>query len=243
MDAQQIQDQLKVAKAEATALAGDAAIELETETTVRKVLEKLATEMQGDGKAILEGILKISAFEDTTTIKIKVENDPLKQTQTSTTGTIQALGAAKGDSAVASNLSAVGKKIEDATAELAKMVETGDGTGIVAVREAIAKAGPATAKLDQIKQVFAIKFDAGEDDDWRVRSKVGELVSMLMQHAALERMMESSPAPSAAAKAAGGKQETADAWPQDMAGVPFDAKSGRFTKGDPPWGRDPSEQS
>ena len=241
----QIQEQLKVAKtaAEALAVDGDATVS-ETETTVRKVLENVvkAEQLPADDKGILEGILKLSAFEDTTAIKIKVQNDPWQQpTPTLTIGNVQTLAAARGDSAIASNLSAIGKQVEAAVVELAKLVEAGTGAFVTAVREVIAKAGPATAKLEQIRSVLAIKMEDGEDADWRMRCKVGELVSMLAQHAAIERMLESSPPPTAAEKAAGSAKDPEEqVWPADMAQAVIDPKSGNITKGELPWGRDPA---
>jgi ubiquinone biosynthesis protein UbiJ len=233
----QIQEQLKVAKAAAAALVDE---QPPTQSTVRAELEKIVKldSLPADLKSILQGILKLESFEAGTTVQITVVNDPLQQTPTLQTGSIQALAVVNGDSAVAENLAQLSKKVETTTAELAKMVEGVQGTIADAVRTAIAKQGPATAKLEQIQQVLALKFD-DEDEDWQIRCKVGDLVSTLLQFAAVERMMESSPI----GKAGGDKSPRPAArkvvpWPADMARAQYDKDTGGFKHADPFWGRD-----
>lgn len=239
MDAK-IQEKLRKAATEAAELATD---ESGTRTlTVRDILADLAKAegLPATGKAVLEKILGAESFEDKTTLTLTIEmyTDPWQLKPTSTEVTPAGLPSA-GQGSFASNEAIVlkakelGAKIEAAIEELKKDVAGKSEAFPTAVREAIEKAGPATAKLEQIKSILKIDEDL---KDYDLRWKVSELVGMLSQFAQVESIVDdvSKADPKAVKKAA----KPQAVWPANMAAAKYDREHGVFKRDDLTWGHD-----
>lgn len=96
------------------------------------------------------------------------------------------------------------------------------------------KAGPASAKLDEVKSLFKID-DSKLLDEYDLRWKISELVSALQQAAKLEEILGSTEKSEEKAPTA-----KADSWPRDMASAGYDSKRGVYKSDDPSWGHDPA---
>jgi hypothetical protein len=234
MSAIEVTKTLQIAKAALDGLLGESSPRT---LTVREALAELAKDaaLPAASKAAVEAILKLDVFESTSSISITVANDPDQQVPTSQDGSIAAIAAKPSDSAVAENLADVSKKVATGAAEIAKMVEGQTGEYAVAVKTLVTKAGSATDKLEEVKSLFGIVIK-DDDEEWRIRCKVGDLVSMLIQQAALERMIGTAPpaTKSETTKAA----KPAFAFPADLAAAEFDAATGVFKSAEPRWGKD-----
>jgi hypothetical protein len=248
------QERLRVAKEDAAALAADGA-PTERKITVRELLTELskAAGIPATAKAVLEKVLGAESFEDKTTFTLKIEmyTDPWQLKPTLTEVPIDGLPTTPATTTFSSNtavqkqLTDLVAKIDKSVADITKATEGKKDKLSIAVRAEIAKAGPATAKLDQIKAVLNLPADV-EDND--IRWRVGELVGMLAQHAAVERMYEGdSVAKGANAEKIGKNGKLGSTvpkqscpWPTNLATADFDAKSGQFKPGDLAWGRDGS---
>lgn len=224
----EIQNRLKVVKESLAELIGEEAPPANQPVTVRDVLAEIAKveSLPAEQKGLLAQILKLDAFEAGTSLTV-----------------IDAQEAARAgsDNAVAMNLEDVKKQVEAAGAEIAKMVEGKDAPFLTAAREAISKASTAGEKLAQVKSLFGITM-SDDEEEWRVHSKISDLVGLLVRQEKLERLLAAGPAaksdeqPVATTKAA--EKPAAPTWPRDMTRAEFDAKSGVIKSADPVWGND-----
>lgn len=230
---QALQERLRVLKADADALAGETAADQPQvkQVTVKELLTMIS---RGEGlpdslKNAVSEVLKVQVFEDTIRIPITIQNDPWQREVETREVPIQSLDS-------------ISKQVTDATTELVKMVEGKDNELAKGIREAVQK-GPASDKLQEISRVLAIKIEAGADDNWEVRHKIGCLIGLLAQQAQLERVLEGEPTTITAAAKAEKKPDAPApvekaAWPMDMNGAEYDPKTRRFKSVDPEWGRD-----
>lgn len=245
-----IQDLLRVAKEEAASLAADAAPAAAREMTVS---EYLATILKADGipagvKAALEKVTGVESWSGTTVVAFTAEmyTDPW-QLKPVTLAEVSPASMSSGTAVTTFSSNAalqkrkeLSDKVEKALVEVAQLVEGKTDPFATALRTEVTKAGPATSKLEQVKAVLAIKSDL---DDYDLRYKVSQLVGMLAEHAAVERMYESgaiekAEKPKAAAPAAPVTKADSCAFPSNLANAEYDASTGRFKHADLSWGRD-----
>jgi len=230
----ELEEQIRVTKAAATALTGEAPPGSERSVSVRDFLADLqkAATLTEDQRSYLTALLKLESFEGSSTVAlpITVKNDPAQQPTTDTTTSLAPAPAA--DSTFAQNVSDISKKVDVLVAKLTKEIEGKAGPLEVGLRTALAKA-TATEKLAEVSKVFGIQVDPSAEM-WELRSQVGDLVSLLCQQVKLEAMLGTT---ATTTKAAGGDSE---AWPEDMAKAAYDKGKGRFVSEKPLWGRDSS---
>lgn len=191
------------------------------------------TEVTKDRAAYLKSVLgelSKNNFESTSTVELKVLNDPTLIKPTTATGSIQALGAATPDSNFASNTSSVQK----IALVVKALIDKAD------LKTRIEKSA-LTAKLDDIKSMFGLT-----DDDMKntydVRWKVGDLIGVLQDAIKLEKLVNGSTTKDdttvvvETAKAAAPAAPVPEpAWPRDMAGAKFDPVKKAYEPEVSPW--------
>jgi hypothetical protein len=225
----ELQEQIRVTKAAAAALAPEAPPA--RSLSVRDFLIGLekAQALTAAHKTIIAATLKMDSIEGSAVIPLPITffDDPDAWPETSAQGEIPA-PSPPADSNFAQNAAVIAKAIET----LSKAIEGRDGELAKGVREALAKA-TATEKLAEITKVFGIEIDPVEDD-WSVRCQIGNLVSLLCQQVQLEGLLGTGVSTS---KAASKPEDSAVVWPSDMSKAKFDRKRG-FVEDSPTWGAD-----
>ena len=194
-------------------------------------LKTLREQMAKDAEPLAKASSSYAGGGDSS---VKEQNDPAQQKTTESEVDAQRVAQASGDSAVASNLALLRKSIEDRAAALKDAIQKVEGPLADEARALIEKAGPATAKLEEVKSLLKID-DSKLRDEYDLRWKISELVCVLQQAAKVEEILsgtEKSEEKSATAKS--------DAWPRDMASAGFDQKAGIYKADDPSWGHDPA---
>lgn len=233
---QALQERLRLLKADADALAGETSTATDQPQVKQMTVKELLTMIsRGEGlpdslkKAVSE-VLKVQVFEDAIRIPVTIQNDPWQREVEVREVPIQ-------------NLDSISKQVTDTTAELVKLVEGQESDLAKGIREAVKK-GPAAEKLAEVSRVLSIKIEAGADDNWEVRHKIGCLIGLLSQQAQLERVLEGQTTEITAAEKSAKSATTKAAtpaktrWPLDMNSAEFDPKTKRFNPADPVWGLD-----
>jgi len=237
----QIQQKLRKAQEEVAELAATAKA---TKTvTVREILADIAKVegLSANGKAILEKVLGAESFEDKTTLTLTIElyTDPWQLKPTSTEVTPSGLpgtgqGSFASNEAIVLKSKELGATVQTAIDSLAKDLEGKTDKGLPELREAITKAGPATSKLEQIKDI--LKLD-GAVDNYDLRWRAGEVIGLLAQFAQVEAIL--TDVSKADAKPTEKKPTTkAAVWPSNMAAASYDKDHGVFKRDDLTWGHD-----
>lgn len=229
----ELQEQIRVTKAAASALAGEEAPKQISVRDFLVELQKTDMAMAPALKALLDALLKMQSFEGSSVIVLPITTyeDPGQQQTTMTAKPLET-ASPPADSNFAQNASDMKKAVEAAIAKLQKSVEGKAGALPDGVRLAVAKA-TATEKLAEVTKLFGVAIDP-TDDMWEIRSQIGDLVSLLCQQVKLENLLGNG-ATAAAKKAAKLEPER---WPEDMAKAEFDPAGNRFTQKAPHWGHD-----
>ena len=244
------QELLRIAKEEAASLAADAPVSEPREMTVHDYLALLAKDekIPAGIKAALAKVTGIESWSGSTVVAFTAEmyTDPW-QLKPVTLAEVSLGSTSSGSPSSGSTFSSnemlqkrqeLADKVTKSLADMTKLIEGKTDAFATALRTEITKAGPATSKLEQVKAVLAIKTDVDDSD---LRWRVSQLVGMLAEHAAVERMFETEVEKTEVGKAAAPEpvvKANACAFPANLADAEFDSSTGRFKHADVSWGRD-----
>ena len=220
MDAAEIQQKLKKASDEARTLVIGADDDGSINLTVRTILNDLvkADVLPDAGKELLGKILSSESFADKTEVSVVADAYEAMWKPGEVPTTKEEFLTKRGG---------LEKQIETTAAVIAKAAEGKADKLSTAVRDEIAKAGPVTTKLEQLKELLKIDPDL---DSYDLRWRVSELVGLMSQYAQIEAIVED------VAKSARPRAEMV--WPSNLANATFDRAKGAFVPESLTWGKD-----
>lgn len=198
----------------------DALVQISAELAKESVTKERATYL----RSVLDEIAK-SNFESTTTIPLKVLDDPtqIKPVTESVGGTIQTLGAATPDSGFASNMTGIAK------AQLLKK--------LLSDKVELTKS-KLTDKMDQIQSMFSLT-DKDMEESYDISWKIGDLIRLLQNSIKLENMVGAgSTTKSGEEPVAKSATPQPAVWPADMASAKFDPIKKQYEEPALAWGSD-----